>query len=476
MKGTIFRKLFVVYGLAIIIGFGILALLLLQQFNQYFIDSKKTVMLEQGSRISQEIAQSFYTGQIDRDRLMSDLEILDKLLSARIWLVDDGGLIVGVSGANEEKHLGQSVEEEQMAELAKGKAFFQTGYFGEKLETKSLTAGYPIFAGNVFEGGIFIHAPLTEIGRTFNEIYRITVAAILISCLIAYVILFFQIRKISRPLREISIASKEIAGGQFQKRLAIKTGDEIEELGSSFNHMAESLEKIEERRKNLIANISHDIRSPITSISGFAEGILDGTIPVEKQMVYLEKILSESRRLIKITSNLLDLNNMQEGRTIPVRSSFDINEMIRRAVLSFERQITEKALNVTLRFDSESIPVYTDPDMMERILVNLLDNAVKFTQERGNIAVSTSSGEERAIVEIRNDGAAFSDDQLLMLWERFHKGDASRGEDRNGFGLGLAIVRELAAILEERVWAEKSGEEISFFMTVNKQFGQQGQN
>jgi len=468
MKTTIFKKLFMVYGLTIIIGFGVLALLLLQLFNQYFIDSKKALMLEQGSRISEEIISSLYTGQVDQERLTGDLQMLDNLLSARIWITDDSGIIVGVSGDSEQKYLGKSVESAEMSKLAAEGSYFAIGYFDDMLDNKSLTAGYPIFVGSDFRGGMFIHAPLTEIGRTFREIYRITVLSILFSCLVAYGILYFQIRKISQPLSQISHAAKEIAGGEFEKRLEIRTGDEIEELGNSFNHMAESLERIEEKRRNLIANISHDIRSPITSISGFAEGIVDGTIPPDKEHDYLCKILTESRRLMKITNNLLDLNNIQEGRMVPAIGTVDLSEAMRRAILSFERQITAKALNVTLRFDEEGIRIRTDPDMLERILLNLMDNAVKFTPEGGNIVASASESGDHVVVSVMNDGVSVSEEQLRMMWERFHKGDSSRGEDRNGFGLGLAIVREMISLLDEKIWVESGDGQIRFSFTMKK--------
>ncbi len=468
MKKTIFKKLFLTYGITIIIGFGILAILLLQLFNQYFVDSKKALMLEQGGKISQEIAAGLNTGQVNSQQLSNDLQILDKVLNARIWLVDREGAIIGVSDTNEEEYLGQTIGESQLAEIHQGKSYFQTGTFDNKLQEKSLTVGYPIFAGNIFEGGLFIHAPLTEIGRTFKDIYAMTVAAILLSCMIAYIILYFQIRKISRPLQEISAAAKEIAGGAFEKRLNIRTGDEIEMLGESFNHMAGSLENIEENRRNLVANISHDIRSPITAISGFAEGILDGTIRPEMQAGYLEKILSESKRLMKITDNLLDLNNLQEGHLVPDMQDFDVNEMIRRTILSFERQITGKKLNVNLVFSDDATFVYSDPTLLSRILTNIMENAVKFTPIHGNITVKADGTGERAVVSVLNDGVDLDSKQLDAIWERFHKGDASRGVDRNGFGLGLAIVKQMAALLEERVWASSGENQVKFSFTVKR--------
>jgi len=467
-KGTIFRRLFLTYGITIIIGFGILALLLMQLFNQYFIESKKQVLIEQGQKISQEIVLGLYTGQIDQQRLTDNLKTLDNLLNARIWLVDDSGYIIGVSGTSEDHFLGQQIEEAQLTQLYKGKNYFQIGNFGGKLEEKSLTAGYPIFVGLVFKGGLFIHAPLPEVQKTFRDIYAITVGAILLAGLLAYILLYFQIRRISKPLGEIGAAAREIAGGEFHKRLSIKTGDEIEELANSFNDMAESLERIEENRRNLVANISHDIRSPITSISGFAAGILDGTIPEEKQTLYLNKVLSESKRLGKITNDLLELSNMQQGQMSAEKQVFELNEIIRRAIVSFEQQIMAKNLQIELHVFDEAIYVYSDSVLLERILVNLLDNAVKFTPANGHILIQTSDQAGKILVELFNDGVAIEQEEIKRIWDRFHKGDASRGEHRSGFGLGLAIVREIIGLLGERIWAESGSDFVKVTFTLDK--------
>jgi hypothetical protein len=466
MKNKLFKRFFLTYGLTIIIGFGLLAVLLMQLFNQYFIDNKMQVMSEQGAKISQEIVSGLYTGKIDSQRFADDLQVLDKLLNARIWLVDSHGSIIGVSGTNEKKFLGQQIDQTQFLKLISGKSYFETGNFGGKLEVRSLTAAYPIYIDGTFSGGLYIHAPLTEIEKSFRGIYTITILAILLSMLLAYIILYFQVRKIAGPLAEINAAAKEIAGGEFQKRLKIKTSDEIEDLANSFNHMAESLEKIEDNRRNLIANISHDIRSPITSISGFAEGILDGTIPPEKHVEYLEKVRNESRRLIKITNNLLELSSMQQGELHPSKESFELHEMIRRSILSFERQITAKSLEVELHFFDESTFVYSDPDFVERILMNLFENAVKFTPENRAISIKTYKKSSKIIVEVVNDCVDIDEELLAKIWDRFHKGDSSRGEYKSGFGLGLAIVRQMVLLLDEKIQVESSDDNVKFTFSL----------
>lgn len=468
MKKSIFRRLFITYGITIILGFGILALVLMQLFSQYFIDSKKDLLLEYGQKITQEIAIGLFAGRLDRETLNQDLRILDKFLDARIWIIDSEGTIFGVSGANEEQYLGQTVDKERLGTLYRGRNIIETGSFGGKFKEPVLTVGYPIFYNNAFEGAVLVHASMPGIQKTFKDIYRMTVLAIVFSGLLAYGILYFQIKRISVPLREISKAAKIISGGEFQKRLRIKTGDEIEELAKSFNDMAESLEKIEENRRNFIANISHDLRSPMTSIKGFVGGIMDGTIPPEKQQYYLGIVMEECQRLIKMTNELLELNNIQQGKVEVNKTNFDINELIRRKLINFEKEITNKNLDVMLKFFNETTMVKADKAMMERILTNLLDNAVKYTEENGYITLMTREEKNKVIVEIINKCSDMDDAKLKNMWQRFHKGDETRGIYKSGFGLGLSIVKEMIILQGEEIWADNLGDAVRFSFTVEK--------
>ncbi|SHI84381.1 sensor histidine kinase [Lutispora thermophila] len=468
MKKSIFQKLFITYGITIILGFGILALVLMKLFSQYFIDSKKDLLLEYGQKITQDIAIGLYSGRLDRETLIEDLKILDKFLDARIWIIDRNGMIFGVSGTNEEQYLGQQVDNTRLGILYRGRNIIETGNFGGKFREPVLTVGYPIFYNDEFEGAVLVHASMPGIQKSFRDIYNITILAIIFSGLFAYVILYFQIKRISMPLMEISKAAKVISGGEFQKRLEIKTGDEIEELAKSFNDMAESLEKIEENRRNFIANISHDLRSPMTSIKGFVGGIMDGTIPPEMQGHYLNIVMDECQRLIKMTNELLELNNIQQGKVEVNKTNFELNEMLRRKLINFENEITKKNIDVMLKLHDDSTLVNADKAMMERIITNLLDNAVKFTEENGYISLRTREEKSKVVVEIINTCENVDEIEIKNMWERFHKGDQTRGIYKSGFGLGLSIVKEMIILQGEKIWADKLDGAIRFSFTIGK--------
>lgn len=468
MKNSIQKKLFITYGIAIIIGFAILALALLRILNLYFVENRKELLYDQGRKVAREAAAVLYIGNPNSRNLEEDLQVLDKFLDAHIWVVNKDGTIVAVSGSNEEDILGEALADEMIKSLAMGESIEERGSFGGMLSEPSLTVGYPVFVNNRFSGGVLVHASLLEIQENFREVYRLIMWAILISVAVAYGILYIQIRRISNPLREIGEAAKVIAGGEFQKRLDINTGDEIEELGRSFNNMAESLEKIEENRRNLIANISHDLRSPMTSIRGFIEGIIDGTIPEEKREHYLNIVLDESKRLIKITNDLLELSNMQQGSLEIRKEAFELNETIRRKLIAYEKGITEKKLNVTFSMCEEKSFALSDQGLIERVIANLIDNAVKFTPEKGSIEIRTSTEADRLTVEIANNGTEISTEELNKVWERFHKGDASRGIYKGGYGLGLAIVKEVIGQLGEKIWVSSGKDVVKFTFTIKK--------
>lgn len=468
MKNSIQKKLFITYGIAIIIGFAILALTLLKIFDQYFIENRKELLYDQGRKVAKEAANVLYMGNPNSRSLINDLQVLDKFLNAHIWVVDSEGTVIAVSGDKEERLLGEKLSEGKLNSLAMGNSIEERGSFGGMLSEPSLTIGYPVFVNGRFSGGVLVHASLLEIQENFKEIYKLTLWAILISVAVAYVILYIQIRRISDPLKEIGEAAKVIAGGEFQRRLDIRTGDEIEELGKSFNDMAESLEKIEENRRNFIANISHDLRSPMTSIRGFIEGIVDGTIPEDKRDHYLSIVLDESKRLIKITNELLDLNNIQQGRLEIRKEIFELNETIRRKLFAYEKRVTEKRLNVTFSMYEEKSLVMSDQVLIERVLSNLMDNAVKFTPENGSIEIRTEKEEERITVEIKNSGGSISEEELNRIWERFHMGDASRGIYKGGYGLGLSIVKEIISRLNEKIWVSCDDRFVKFTFTIKK--------
>ena len=221
------------------------------------------------------------------------------------------------------------------------------------------------------------------------------------------------------------------------------TRDEMGELAVAFNHMADSLATGESSSRSFIANVSHELKTPMTTISGFIDGILDGTIPPEKQEHYLKIVSSEVKRLSRLVKSMLNLSRIDSGELRLRPATFDINQTVLDAMLSFEKPIEDKKLEVRGLEDSVSIKVDGDPDMIHQVVYNLIENAVKFTNEGGYIEVRTEDLKDRVVVHIKNSGEGIAPDEITRIFQRFYKTDKSRSKDKTGMGLGLYIVRTI---------------------------------
>jgi signal transduction histidine kinase len=274
-------------------------------------------------------------------------------------------------------------------------------------------------------------------------------------------LVYLSSRAVSKPLRRINEAACVIANGEFEKRIPVRSKDEVGQLAKQFNSMAESLQAQEKIRRAFIANLSHDLRSPLTSMRGFLQALQDGTIPGDKQPYYLNIILEESERLIKLSNNILDIHRVQEISLD--MTAFDINALIRNTIMHFEKHALDKKLLINCRFAHASDRVRADEEMIKRVIYNLLDNAVKFVDENGEITVETTVTGKRVTVSVADNGRGINADELKHVFDRFYKGDFSRGEDRMGSGLGLSIVKEFLKAHGESIQAESTAGKGSVF-------------
>jgi len=329
---------------------------------------------------------------------------------------------------------------------------------GVYLKRKPITIDFKV------AGIIIMHAPLTEVLSTVNHVNKIIFFSLLCSFFIAMLLITILTKKIIDPLNQMNEAAKAIASGNFDKRVYIETDDEVGQLAGSFNFMAEELGKLEQFRKSFIANISHDFRSPLTSIKGFVQAIGDGTIPIEKQDKYLGIVLDETDRLIKLTNNILDLSNMEANKAELDITKFDINDEIRKLIIGMEQRITSKNLIVDLVFQKEKINVDADIEMIKRVLYNLIDNAVKFVSTNDKIRLETSIKGDKAIIRVTDTGLGISKENIKYIWDRFHKADKSRGKDKKGTGLGLSIVKQIINLHGEDIKVESVIDEGTTFV------------
>lgn len=260
----------------------------------------------------------------------------------------------------------------------------------------------------------------------------------------------------TRPLIEMAEAARKFGQGEFDVRVTgyEDRGDEVSALAEAFNSMASSLAQVEAQRTEFIANVSHELKTPMTTIAGFAEGILDGTIPPERERESLEIIVSETRRLSRLVRRMLDLSRLKAlTENVTAQEQFDLTDVLSRVVINLEGKITQRNLDVDVQLPEEPLMVWGDPDAVTQICYNLLDNAAKFAASGSTLTISTAKKEGKVYTTIQNLGATIPPEELPLLFDRFHKTDASRSEDRDGVGLGLYIVKSLIGNLKEQITA-----------------------
>ena len=363
------------------------------------------------------------------------------------------------------KHIG--VPQEFIKKVLEGESFEATEDLTEYYGKNVITAAYPVKENDEIIGAVLCSLPLNYLSalrkNTMASIVLVMIPLFAISLLVAYAVS----GTITSPVSKLSVAAKNIASGDLSQRVDIKYKNEIGELAENFNNMAQALESSDKMKNSFISDVSHELRTPLTIIIGFLQGILDGTITKENHEKYINICLDESRRLSRLVNQLLDVARLEADASKAERSVFDINEKIRKTVLGFEDRAKSKKIRIRAEFEAEKLFVSAESDNIERVLLNLLDNALKFTQEGGNIIISTGIKNGKAEISVSNSGGGISEEDMLHIWDKFYKTDKSRSADKKGAGLGLYIVKTIINNHGERITVscDENTEEQSVYTT-----------
>lgn len=362
-----------------------------------------------------------------------------------VMITDTAGNIIMIVDSNYVRYpTGLSIAVEDMSSFNSGNELDLLhgvkGLFDDPRTASAAAVTY----GNEHIGNIFVCIPSGE-SNLRSVIVKTIIFASLWVMLAALIAVYFITEMITKPLNDMRNAVKNFASGDYTVRIPVKGSIEIAELASAFNGMAESIEASEKMRNTFMANVSHDLRTPMTTIAGFIDSILSGAIPPEKQEYYLNVIATEVRRLSRLVSQLLDISRLQAGDRKFNMQPFDVCEMARQIIISFEQKIDAKRLDVSFECDSDNMFATADRDAIYQILYNICDNAVKFSYEGGKLALSISKEPdgEKLVVSVYNEGQGISAEDLPYVFERFYKGDKSRGLDKTGVGLGMFIAKTI---------------------------------
>lgn len=410
------------------------------QIKSNLIDQKKLSLYQEAESICDKYMEDYYTDLMTEDMLKKQLAAVSALTNTRIWITDNmGELLLDTEAlASHEFTSVLELDPDIFGSNTRSGVQFD-GYFDTPMvmaESNIIinyqTIGYVI----VFMSEEKVLEDTIQITNVINTILLLFmgVLVLLIGC-----IYYLSIR----PLHKLIKAAKAYSLGHFEKAIDLNCHDEFLELKDTINFMATELNSLDDYQKKFIANISHDFRSPLTSIKGYAEAIQDGTIPYEAQNKYLEIILFETERLNKLTNNLLTLNTFERNGALLTITSFDINQVIKKTILTFEGTCTKKKVTINLEFSSEELFVNADIDKIQQVLYNLIDNAIKFSHHNSSIRISVAQKNDKAFIGIKDNGIGIPKDSLKKIWERFYKTDLSRGKDKKGTGLGLSITKEI---------------------------------
>ena len=337
---------------------------------------------------------------------------------------------------------------------------FRDGDFAKKTdlglyERSRFVVGVPVLGkdGATALGAVFAVASTTSMDTMWQAFLGLFLMTAMVVLMIAFAVCSVTTMRQIKPIREMAQATRLYAEGDFDVRMKdYGRSDEIGELAASFNRMAETLQQTERKRRDFIANISHELKTPMTTIAGYTDGILDGTIPPESEKQYLQIISDESRRLSRLVRRMLDVSQLQAMDPLKSGSRFDVCESMRRVLISMEKKITDRHLDVEADIPEEPILVRGDNDMITQVIYNLLENAAKFARTGTALYLGvTTAADGKAYVTVRNLGDTIPADELPKLFERFHKSDKSRSEDKDGVGLGLYIVKTILEQHKEQI-------------------------
>ncbi len=368
-------------------------------------------------------------------------------------------------------HSNFSIPDDVLAKAIEGN-YSDITLLGDTYRIDQLVVATPIMSGNKTIGLVFASKEvISTIFDYVSEISKVILFSALIVLVASAIIGYCMAYRITKPLRQMSYATKQYADGDFSFKVKVKGHDELSDLAAGLNKMASSLSVLESSRRNFVANVSHELKTPMTTIGGFIDGILDGTIPPEKESYYLNIVSEEVKRLSRLVTGMLNMSKLEAGEMQINEKNFDISESLIKTLLNFETKINAKSIEIEGLDTLESINVNADEDMIMQVIYNLIDNAIKFTPNNGYIHFKTFADSEKAYVTIRNSGEGISKDELEKVFERFYKIDKSRSYDVRGAGLGLYIVQNIINLHGGEIKATSDGgnyADFSFWIPINK--------
>lgn len=449
MKKTLYWKFILAYAIFGIFGFVIISTFVPNMFTNHLIKEKANSLYREATLIANTYASGLYSSETTLDTVKSQLDALSVYLDSTIQIINPSGRLVldTTSPLDVEK----IVIVNGFDPTATKGSYYIIGNFFNNFDKEKLSVIAPITGNFKVKGYVVIHCDMNMIQQSSEGLQNICYIILIILLLLSMIILIFFTEIVYIPLKKITKATEQYASGNMSYECQIESDDEIGYLAACLSFMASQIARAEEDQKKFVANVSHDFRSPLTSIRGFLEAMLDGTIPPEMHEKYITIVLNETDRLTKLTNSLLSLNNLNAKGMMLDKKDFDINQVIRNTTASFEGSCRGKNISIKLVLTGDILYVNADMDKIQQVLYNLIDNAIKFSNINSEIKVETSEKKNKILISVKDTGIGIPKSDQKMIWDRFYKSDASRGKDKKGTGLGLSIVKEIITAHKEHI-------------------------
>ena len=392
-------------------------------------------------RIAESDLVSHNITSANMESIRSNLSLATNYPDTIIWIINSNGQII--LSTRKDISPDNPIDLEGLNPASWGSNYYQIGdFYGYFSETRLSTIA-PITENLNTRGYVAIHYLMSDLYQSRSSLLWIIQLLFVVTYLLVAVLFIFYSFHVRKPLHEITKGASEFANGNLSYQIPVDSENELGYLAKNLNYMADKLNRNGEYQRQFISNISHDFRSPLTSIKGYVEAMIDGTIPVEMQEKYLKIISYEAERLEKLTRGLLTLNELDIQKRMLNIQSFDINQVIKSTAASFEGTCTTRQILLELVLSGKELYARADIEQIQQVLYNLLSNAIKFSPDHSTITIETTEKNDKIFVSVKDHGIGIPKSSINKIWERFYKIDRSRGKDQKGTGLGLAIVKEI---------------------------------
>ena len=470
MKST-FSRNFSTAAAILLLALTVLGASFQLQVNKFLTEHTMTE-LKKDARVVADLAAAYtFDGGLTNQDFLVNLDIASQLTDSDAVICDGDGRVVLCSDTlGGCAHLGLQVNAGYLGKvLSQGQDSF-TGTISGLYSDKRYVVAMPITTESEGTGIVIVSTGTGATDQVLNKISNIFLTASLFVVLISVLAVSLFARRESRPLKELARVATAFGHGDLEERVQLEEdcSEEMEELAVAFNNMAASLQKSEYQRQEFVANVSHELKTPMTTISGYIDGILDGTIPESRREHYLRIVSEETKRLSRLVRSMLDISQLQKEGGIPEEKKmhFDLAECAGQVLITFEKKINDKKLNVDVDMPEHPVCTMANRDYVTQVIYNLIDNAVKFCPEGGTLGLKISEGTSKAYITISNDGDTIPPEELPLVFDRFHKLDKSRSQNRDGWGLGLYIVKTIVCSHGENISVSSKEGKTAFTFTM----------